>query len=223
MNKQTFEQNDLFYTKNIVDPLFNNIWLIGSKKTKNAILLDAPPDINNIKKFLINNNQWNINSIFITHNHYDHIDGLKDIISFLNKEIIIWIGINDLDKLKELKINPKYIKYYENSKQYKLNQTIIQFISTPGHTPGSTCILIEDNLFSGDTLFPGGPGRTQDSKSFKILIDNIEKKLLNLSEHIIVHPGHGDDTTIKNSLNEFQIFKSKNLNIDNLSGNITWQ
>ena len=223
MNKQTFEQNDLFYTKNIVDPLFNNIWLIGSKKTKNAILLDAPPDINNIKKFLINNNQWNINSIFITHNHYDHIDGLKDIISFLNKEIIIWIGINDSDRLKELKINPKYIKYYENSKQYKLNQTIIQFISTPGHTPGSTCILIEDNLFSGDTLFPGGPGRTQDSKSFKILIDNIEKKLLNLSEHIIVHPGHGDDTTIKNSLNEFQIFKSKNLNIDNLSGNITWQ
>ena len=223
MNKQTFEQNDLFYTKNIVDPLFNNIWLIGSKKTKNAILLDAPPDINNIKKFLINNNQWNINSIFITHNHYDHIDGLKDIISFLNKEIIIWIGINDSDKLKELKINPKYIKYYENSKQYKLNQTIIQFISTPGHTPGSTCILIGDNLFSGDTLFPGGPGRTQDSKSFKILIDNIEKKLLNLSEHIIVHPGHGDDTTIKNSLNEFQIFKSKNLNIDNLSGNITWQ
>ena len=223
MNKQTFEHNDLFYTKNIVDPLFNNIWLIGSKKTKNAILLDAPPDINNIKKFLINNNQWNINSIFITHNHYDHIDGLKDIISFLNKEIIIWIGINDSDKLKELKINSKYIKYYENSKQYKLNQTIIQFISTPGHTPGSTCILIEDNLFSGDTLFPGGPGRTQDSKSFKILIDNIEKKLLNLSEHIIVHPGHGDDTTIKNSLNEFQIFKSKNLNIDNLSGNITWQ
>ena len=223
MNKQTFEQNDLFYTKNIVDPLFNNIWLIGSKKTKNAILLDAPPDINNIKKFLINNNQWNINSIFITHNHYDHIDGLKDIINFLNKEIIIWIGINDSDKLKELKINPKYIKYYENSKQYKLNQTIIQFISTPGHTPGSTCILIEDNLFSGDTLFPGGPGRTQDSKSFKILIDNIEKKLLNLSEHIIVHPGHGNDTTIKNSLNEFQIFKSKNLNIDNLSGNITWQ
>ena len=223
MNKQTFEQNDLFYTKNIVDPLFNNIWLIGSKKTKNAILLDAPPDINNIKKFLINNNQWNINTIFITHNHYDHIDGLKDIISFLNKEIIIWIGINDSDKLKELKINPKYIKYYENSKQYKLNQTIIQFISTPGHTPGSTCILIEDNLFSGDTLFPGGPGRTQDSKSFKILIDNIEKKLLNLSEHIIVHPGHGNDTTIKNSLNEFQIFKSKNLNIDNLSGNIAWQ
>ena len=223
MNKQTFEQNDLFYTKNIVDPLFNNIWLIGSKKTKNAILLDAPPDINNIKKFLINNNQWNINTIFITHNHYDHIDGLKDIISFLNKEIIIWIGINDSDRLKELKINPKYIKYYENSKQYKLNQTIIQFISTPGHTPGSTCILIEDNLFSGDTLFPGGPGRTQDSKSFKILIDNIEKKLLNLSEHIIVHPGHGNDTTIKNSLNEFQIFKSKNLNIDNLSGNITWQ
>ena len=121
-----------------------------------------------------------------------------------------------------MKVNPKYIKYYENSKQYKLNQTIIKFISTPGHTPGSTCILIENNLFSGDTLFPGGPGRTQDSKSLKILIDSIEKKLLNLPENTIVHPGHGNDTTIKNSLNEFQIFKSKNLNIDNLSGNITW-
>ena len=223
MNKQTFEHNDLFYTKNIVDPLSNNIWLIGSKKTRNAILIDAPPDINNIKKFLIKNNQWNVNTIFITHNHYDHIDGLKDIISFLNQEIEIWIGINDSKIFKNLKINPKYIKYYENSKQFKLNQTSIQFISTPGHTPGSSCILIEDNLFSGDTLFPGGPGKTQDSQNFKILIDNIEKKLLNLSEHTIVHPGHGDDTTIKNSLNEFQVFKSKNLNMSKLSGSITWQ
>ena len=222
MNKQTFEQSDIYFTKNIVDPLYNNIWLIGSKKTKNAILIDAPPDISNIKKFLINNNEWKINTIFITHNHYDHIDGLKDIIGFLNNDITIWIGKNDSSKLKELKINPEFIKYYENSKQYKLNQTIIKFISTPGHTPGSTCILIENNLFSGDTLFPGGPGRTQDSKSFKILIDSIEKKLLNLPENTIVHPGHGNDTTIKNSLNEFQIFKSKKINIDNLSGNITW-
>ena len=222
MNKQTFEQNDIFFTKNIVDPLYNNIWLVGSKKTKHAILIDAPPDIYNIKKFLIKNNQWSINAIFITHNHYDHIDGLKDIINFLNKDIEIWIGINDSNKLKELKIKSEKIKYYENSQQYKLNQTIIKFISTPGHTAGSSCILIEDHLFSGDTLFPGGPGRTQDSKSFKILIDSIEKKLLNLSENTIVHPGHGDDTTIKNSLNEFQIFKSKNLNIDNLSGNVTW-
>ena len=222
MNKQTFEKNDIFFTKNVVDPLYNNIWLIGSKKTKNAILIDAPPDINNIKKFLIKNNEWNINAIFITHNHYDHIDGLEDIISFLNKDIKIWIGINDSDKLKELKINPECIKYYENSNQYKLNQTIIKFISTPGHTPGSSCILVEGNLFTGDTLFPGGPGRTQDSKSFKMLVDNIEKKLLNLSEDTIVHPGHGNDTTIENSLNEFQIFKSKNLNIDNISGNITW-
>ena len=77
-------------------------------------------------------------------------------------------------------------------------------------------------MFSGDTLFPGGPGRTQDSESFKILIDSIENKLLNLSGHTIVHPGHGDDTNIKKSLNDFLIFKSKNLNIDNLSGSITW-
>ena len=222
MNKQTFEQNDLFFTKNIVNPLYNNIWLIGSIKTKNAILIDAPSDICNIKKFLIKNHEWNINAIFITHNHYDHIDGLQDIISFLDKEIEIWIGKNDSAKLKELEINPKYIKYYENSKQYKLNQTRIKFISTPGHTQGSACILIEDNLFSGDTLFPGGPGRTQDSESFKILIDSIENKLLNLPGHTIVHPGHGDDTNIKKSLNDFSIFKAKNLNIDNLSGNIAW-
>ena len=88
MNKQTFEQNDIFFTKNIVDPLYNNIWLVGSKKTKHAILIDAPPDIYNIKKFLINNNEWKINTIFITHNHYDHIDGLKDIIGFLNKHCL---------------------------------------------------------------------------------------------------------------------------------------
>ena len=72
-------------------------------------------------------------------------------------------------------------------------------ILTPGHTPGSMCFLVEGSpvLFSGDTLFPGGPGATKfEGSSFPTIIESIDRRLLTLPVETLVLPGHGDDTTI---------------------------
>jgi len=73
-----------------------------------------------------------------------------------------------------------------------------QAIHTPGHTPGSTCFLLASrHLFTGDTLFPGGPGNTQkDPVRFERIISSIRERLFNLPDETVVYPGHGRDTTI---------------------------
>jgi len=73
----------------------------------------------------------------------------------------------------------------------------LQAIHTPGHTPGSTCFLIGKHLFTGDTLFPGGPGNTQhDPVRFERIIASIRERLFSLPDETVVYPGHGLDTTI---------------------------
>ena len=72
-------------------------------------------------------------------------------------------------------------------------------ISTPGHAPGSMCVLVEGSpmLFSGDTLFPGGPGKTTTRAAFATIVDSIERRLFaTLDDDTVVMPGHGEDTTI---------------------------
>lgn len=217
-----FEINDdIICKKYVAKPLQNNIWLIFSKSTYEAIVIDTPPDFLVIDKIVNKNNKLKINNIFITHNHYDHIDGIEYFYNKTNKPKV-WIGQKDKIKISEFKIIDKHINTYSCHESFKLNQTPIKFIETPGHTNGSTCMLVDNHVFTGDTLFPGGPGRTITNDDFKNIIESIKTKLLILPIKTIVHPGHGDDTKIQNSINEYNIFETKNPNIDNLSGNIAW-
>ena len=213
--------NDIVCEKYVAKPLHNNIWLIYSKSTSEAIVIDAPPDFSIIDKIVSTKNELKINNIFITHNHYDHIDGVK---YFYNKtnQPKVWIGKEDKIKISEFKIIDKNINTYSDYEAFELNQTPIKFIETPGHTNGSTCMLMANHVFTGDTLFPGGPGKTDTNNNFKNIIESIKTKLLILPVKTIVHPGHGDDTKIQNSINEYNIFKNKNPNISKLSGNIAW-
>jgi glyoxylase-like metal-dependent hydrolase (beta-lactamase superfamily II) len=80
-----------------------------------------------------------------------------------------------------------------------LGELALRAVHTPGHTPGSTCFLLEGHpvLFSGDTLFPGGPGNTKfENASFDQIITSIDRRLFTLDPDILVLPGHGLDTTI---------------------------
>ncbi len=90
-----------------------------------------------------------------------------------------------------------------------------------GHTAGSTSFLIGKHLFSGDTLFPGGPGKSRSPEAFRQEIDSITKKLLVLPDDTAVYPGHGDDTTIGQARQEYQVFAAKQHPAD-LCGDVTW-
>jgi glyoxylase-like metal-dependent hydrolase (beta-lactamase superfamily II) len=95
---------------------------------------------------------------------------------------------------------PSYDLLLEDESALEVGQLRLQVVSTPGHTPGSTCFLLEGTpiLFSGDTLFPGGPGATNTpTGDFPTIIESIDRRLFSrLAPDTLVLPGHGNDTTI---------------------------
>ena len=215
---------DIVFKRYIANPLENNIWLIYSQITQEALIIDTPPDFEIINQVLKQNSSLNIKNIFITHNHYDHIDGLEYIYTklSLNENVKIWISQKDQNKLPAQFQNDNILYNYENYNNFKINETKIKFIHTPGHTCGSTCILIDEHIYTGDTLFPGGPGRTTSNENFQTILNSIKTKLLILPDNTIVHPGHGKDTNIKQSINEYNTFIKQNKDLKKLSGNISW-
>ena len=103
----------------------------------------------------------------------------------------------------------------------KFGNREMQVLATPGHTDGAVCLLVGKHLFSGDTLFPGGPGKTRSPEAFQQIIGSITSKLLTLSDDTAVYPGHGLDTTIGNARGEYQAFASRQ-HPSGLSGEVTW-
>ncbi len=125
--------------------------------------------------------------ILATHRHYDHITALKSVREATNARA----AIHPLDWMPEFDLK------LEGGQKIGFGQHVITVIHTPGHTPGGCCFFVEDILFSGDTLFLGGPGNTSFPGGSELaILKSIREKLLVLPDHTIVYPGHGPSTTI---------------------------
>jgi glyoxylase-like metal-dependent hydrolase (beta-lactamase superfamily II) len=109
----------------------------------------------------------------------------------------------------------------EDGQEIAVGQLTMRAIHTPGHTPGSTCFTVGRYLLSGDTLFPGGPGRTRTPADFQQTVESISKRLLTLPDETEVLTGHGDGTTIARSKQEFAAFAAREHPAD-LCGDVTW-
>ena len=96
-----------------------------------------------------------------------------------------------------------------------------EVLYTPGHTQGSLCFRAGRYLISGDTIFPGGPGKTRSPAAFKQIIESITGKILVLPDDTQIYPGHGDSTVLKKEKDEFTIFSSRPHNPD-LCGDVLW-
>ena len=97
----------------------------------------------------------------------------------------------------------------------------LKVLHTPGHTPGSLCFLTGRHLISGDTIFPGGPGKTGTPNAFKQIIESITSKIFMLHDETVIFPGHGDSTMLKKEKQEFDVFSSRSHD-PNLCGDVLW-
>ena len=97
----------------------------------------------------------------------------------------------------------------------------LSVLHTPGHTAGCICLRVGEHLIAGDTLFPGGPGRTRSGEDLQQEIDSIVTRLYSLPEQTHVYPGHGADTTIGASKQEYAVFAAKPHDAS-LSGDVLW-
>ena len=128
-----------------------------------------------------------VDLILLTHNHFDHIRALPAVIGATSAKV----AIHPFDGIAEADIELK------DGAKIPFDGKKISVIHTPGHTPGSCCFLLGENLFSGDTLFSGGWGNTSFSGgSEKAIFRSIREKLMSLPDQTIVYPGHGEATTI---------------------------
>jgi glyoxylase-like metal-dependent hydrolase (beta-lactamase superfamily II) len=172
----------------VVGPYENNVFVLRCRETGDAVLLDAA---NEHDKLLELCRGLGVRTVLETHGHWDHIQAVPAI-----RDAGYQVGVTAADA----GMLPSYDYLLEDDSVIPVGRLRLRTMITPGHTPGSICFLVEGSpvLFSGDTLFPGGPGNTKtDLGDFPTIIRSIEDRIFSkLDPDIIVMPGHGADTTI---------------------------
>lgn len=190
----------------IAGQLENNMYLVYEEDTKKAVLIDATAPVPELLD-TVKNLGLDVEYILLTHGHFDHILGLTELKKALGAEavichddLIISDNINEFTRFfggMEESVPPVYEKFIKDGDVIIVGNMQIKVIHTPGHTEGGVCYLLNDNLFSGDTLFMGSVGRTDlFGGNFDKLSDSVKNKLFKLDDNIKVYPGHGPKTTI---------------------------
>jgi glyoxylase-like metal-dependent hydrolase (beta-lactamase superfamily II) len=183
-------------TKLSVGPMDNNAYLLTCLETGDALLIDAADDSERIADLLgIGPDRPRLRSIVTTHSHGDHWQALGSIAGQTGANL--YAGAADAGGLPV----PTDVAL-EQGDLVPLGASQLEAIALRGHTPGSIALLYCDptgqaHLFTGDSLFPGGPGRTTSTEAFTSLLDDLSARVFDrLPDDTWVYPGHGDDTTI---------------------------
>jgi glyoxylase-like metal-dependent hydrolase (beta-lactamase superfamily II) len=174
--------------KVVVGPYENNVFVLRCTQTGEAVLIDAA---NEHELLLDLCKGLGVRQVLETHGHWDHIQAVPAVRD---------AGYRVAVTAEDAAMLPSYDDVLEDESVIEVGRLRLHTILTPGHTPGSMCFKLEGSpvLFSGDTLFPGGPGNTEgDPNRFAQIIEQVDRKLFTLPPETIVLPGHGLDTTVE--------------------------
>jgi len=170
----------------------NNVWIVGDEQE--CVIIDAPHDARAIIEQVQGRK---VLAILLTHAHNDHIGAVREVADAVQAPI--YLHPEDLVLWEQVYPDTTPDKYLSDGDVFTVAGAELRAIHTPGHSPGSTCFLLEeqDTVFTGDTLFNGGPGATGRSYSdYPTILTSIRERLLTLPAHTVVRTGHGDNTTI---------------------------
>jgi glyoxylase-like metal-dependent hydrolase (beta-lactamase superfamily II) len=183
-----FEDTGVRVDKLVVGPFENNVFVVRCTATGDAVIIDAA---NEHELLLDVARATGVRRVLTTHGHWDHIQAVTAL-----RDAGIDVGIAPQDAA----MLPSYDFVIFDDEVIAVGELRLRTIHNPGHTPGSTSFLLEGHpvLFTGDTLFPGGPGNTRTPEGdFPTIIESIDRRLFSLPGHLLVMPGHGLDTTIE--------------------------
>lgn len=174
---------DIFVKQIQVGPMMNFSYLVGSKAGKEAVLIDPCWDAEVLTNVAKKENR-NITAILVTHAHFDHVNSLEEIATSL--KIPVYVHKDEPNEFSE-KVD---LRFTEDGSTLEEAGLKIKCMHTPGHSPGSQCFLIENTIFTGDTLFVDGCGRVdlEGGDPSEMAMSLI--KLSRLPEDIVIYPGH---------------------------------
>jgi glyoxylase-like metal-dependent hydrolase (beta-lactamase superfamily II) len=193
-----------------VGALESNCYVVGDKKSKDAIVIDPGDEPERIIE-VINENNFKVGAIVCTHAHFDHIGVVGDIQKHTGGKILIhekdreiYRGAKDQAALWGFNVDdvPEPDGYIREGEKIQVGKREFEVLHTPGHSPGGICLYGEGIVFTGDTLFQGSVGRTDFFGGDMEKLKNSFKRLLELPEDTKVFSGHGPDTTIKKERKE---------------------
>jgi glyoxylase-like metal-dependent hydrolase (beta-lactamase superfamily II) len=185
----TRELAELTITKVSVGPMDNNAYLLRSAGEQ--LLVDAANEPDRLLKML---GEGGLSTVVTTHRHADHWQGLQDVVGVTGAESLAHAA--DAGEI------PIISQTLEDGDRIRVGDAELEVIHLVGHTPGSVALLYRDptghpHLFTGDSLFPGGPGRTTNPEDFTSLMDDLEEKIFGrLPDETWFYPGHGNDSTL---------------------------
>ncbi len=191
----TREVAGLALSKVTVGDFDNNVYLLRCLTTGDQLLIDAANEPDRLLELI---GPEGLSTIVTTHRHFDHVQALEAVTRATGAE-----GIAHPDDASELPVAPR--RLVRDGDEISVGQVRLRVIHLVGHTPGSIALLYEPvaegvgpHLFTGDCLFPGGPGNTeQDPERFSSLMDDLERKVFGpLPDDTWIYPGHGKDTTL---------------------------
>jgi len=192
-------------------PFGTNAYIVTCLKTKNSVLVDAPAEPDIIIDKLKNTKP---KYILLTHNHMDHIGALAQ----LRNELKVPLAAHAADAEN---LVPPPAMLLDDGDTVSVGNLELVVLHTPGHTSGSLCFRVGRYLISGDTIFPGGPGKTGSPAEFNQIIKSITGKIFVLPDDTQIYPGHGDSTVLKKEKDEFAVFASRPYD-SHLCGDVLW-
>jgi glyoxylase-like metal-dependent hydrolase (beta-lactamase superfamily II) len=171
----------------VVGPIDNNVYFVTCKETGESLMIDAASSPDLLVEMC---RRLDVREVVETHGHWDHIGAVAEVRA---AGFPVAIGAGDASALRG------FDSVLSGGEEFVIGQLRIRTLNTPGHTPGSICYFVDGApvLFSGDTLFPGGPGATHSpGGDFTTIMETLETIFEQFGDETMVLPGHGDSTTI---------------------------
>lgn len=194
---QVRELAGLVISKVAVDPeMSNNCYLLRCRATDDQLLIDAAAEPETLRALV---GDGGVSTIVTTHQHWDHHRGLADLAAATGATTVA--GAPDAEAITE-QTGVRLDDTVEHGDVVTVGEVRLEVIALRGHTPGSIALLYDDpqgtpHLWTGDSLFPGGVGKTWSADDFRQLVDDVEERIFDrLPDETWFYPGHGDDSVL---------------------------
>jgi glyoxylase-like metal-dependent hydrolase (beta-lactamase superfamily II) len=186
-----------------------NAYVITCQQTGRSALVDVPD-----AAIIDQMRGRQLEAILITHGHFDHTEGLAAFAAAIDVPVLAHAADKDW-------LPVEVDKYLNDGNVLEIGNLRISVLHTPGHTAGSVCFRLDNILIAGDTIFPGGPGKTETAEDFQLVLRTLREKIFALPDNSLIYPGHGSSSNIGREREQFVLFSSRPHD-PQLHGDVTW-